>query len=142
MIKAANRQHHYAINVDLIVWECPSCGIVYGIPKKFADECRENGTRYYCPNGHSLGWSETDADRERKQREATERRNAALVSQLDQAQSERDSYKNQARALKGVVTKTKKRAANGVCPVAGCKRHFANVAAHVARQHPEFKDAI
>ena len=59
------RNHTYALEVSLTVHECPACGIVYGIPNDFRDACRRNGTRYYCPNGHSLGWQETDADRER-----------------------------------------------------------------------------
>lgn len=41
-------------------------------------------------------------------------------------------------ALRGHLTRWRKRVANGVCPVAGCHRHFPNVQAHVATQHVDW----
>src|SRR5690606_27011581 len=57
----------YGHTIRLEVRSCPVCGIVYGIPEDFADALRRQGrpAHYSCPNGHNLGWSESEADRER-----------------------------------------------------------------------------
>jgi hypothetical protein len=39
-VQVVRRNHTYPLAVELIVWECPSCGIVYGIPTAFADSTR------------------------------------------------------------------------------------------------------
>lgn len=134
---AVNREYTYPITVKLVVWECPSCGIVYGIPRHFVDELRSNGGHYYCPNGHHLSWDETDADRERKKREAAERR-AEQAEQAARYQRERaEREERSARAFKGHLTRIRKRISEGVCPVPGCRRSgFVKVRAHIASKHP------
>lgn len=133
----ANRQHTYGVDITLVVWECPSCGIVYGIPEDFAEACRKSGQRYYCPNGHSLGWNETEADRQKNRADALQRR---LNSAQDTADRWRENAQREARsaaAYKGHLTRAKNRIANGVCPVPGCKRSgFTKVMAHIASEHP------
>ena len=138
-IRAANRNHVYGVNVSLVVNECPSCGIVYGVPDDFYEACRRNGERFYCPNGHSLGWSETDADRERKRADRAER---ALSAERDTARRLRDNVERERRsaaAYKGHLTRARNRIANGVCPVPGCKRSgFDHVADHIRDKHPDW----
>lgn len=140
-IRAAQRKHTYDVAVTLVVWECPSCGIVYGVPKSFVDDCRSSGSRYYCPNGHSLGWDETDADRERKRAERAER---DLSAQRDTARRLSENVERERRsaaAYKGHLTRTRNRIANGVCPVPGCKRSgFERVADHIHGVHPEWAE--
>lgn len=51
-------------------------------------------------------------------------------------QAHREAAQHQSRAFKGVVTKLKKRAANGVCPC--CNRTFVDLARHMAGKHPTF----
>ena len=131
------RECVYPVQVRLIVWECPSCGIVYGVPEYFANALREVGGGYYCPNGHRLRWSETDADKERKRAERAERElrfsQDALTREQDRAERERRT----AVALRGHLTRMRNRISNGVCPVPGCKRSgFTNVMRHVAAKHP------
>lgn len=124
---------------DLYISDCPACGIVFGIPSAMEERRRRDGKSFYCPNGHTMSWSETEADRERKAREEAEARATALRSRLDQARAEADHQHRRAVAYKGVATKAKRRAVKGMCPVPGCRRNFANVARHVANQHPDYQ---
>lgn len=136
---ATKRTHVYPITVKLVVWDCSDCGIVYGVPVDFVNTLRANGGRYYCPNGHSLGWSETDADRERKAREAAERRALAFEKQADHEREARRVADLSNRALRGHLTRIRNRIANGVCPVPGCRRSgFTKVRAHIASKHPDW----
>lgn len=134
-----NRQNTYGITVRLAVWECPACGVVYGIPEALADACRADGSKYYCPNGHSLGWQESDAERERKRADVLQRR---LDSSQDTANRYREKAEQERRtaiALRGHLTRIRRRIANGVCPVPGCKRSgFKQVMAHIASQHADW----
>lgn len=54
---------------DLYVQNCPSCGIVFGIPKEMEPIWRNNHNSFHCPNGHSLSWSaESPKDKEHRLR--------------------------------------------------------------------------
>lgn len=135
----AIRNQRYETWVTLVVWECPTCGIVYGIPDSFAKALREVGGSYWCPNGHVLRWTETAADRERKRAEAAER---SLRAERDTSQRWKDNANRERRsaiAYKGHLTRMRNRVANGVCPVPGCKRSgFKQVMSHIATQHPDW----
>ena len=54
-VVAAKRDYRYGLTVDLVVLECPTCGIVHAIPEDFREAIRKAGrpAHYYCPNGHS-----------------------------------------------------------------------------------------
>ena len=133
------RGYTYEVKTKLIVWECPmqGCGIVYGIPQEFADSLSASGGAYYCPNGHRLSWSETDADRERKRADRAEQQARAARDSEEFHRQRAAAERRSAAAFKGQVTKMKNRIANGVCPVAGCKRSgFSNVMRHIASWHP------
>lgn len=110
------------------------CGIALAIPENLLRHAHNDGQVVYCPLGHQFSWSETEAKRLKKRLEQEERRASSLMAQLDQ---EKASH----RSTKGQLTKAKKRAAKGVCPVPGCKRSFVNVARHVETQHPDFEHA-
>jgi hypothetical protein len=129
----------YGIQVDLVVWECPTCGIVYGIPVKFANACKRTGASYYCPTGHKLSWYETDADRERKKREKAERELSAANDTAERWKRNARRSDMSARAYKGHLTRIRKRIVNGVCPVPDCKRSgFTQVMRHIKSQHPDW----
>ncbi len=128
---------HYA---DLYISDCPECGIVFCIPKAMEQRRRKDGKSFYCPNGHGMSWKETEADRERKKREQAERRLTQERAWRDQAEAEAAHEKRRRAAAQGQITKMKKRTGKGVCPVVGCKRHFANLEAHMATKHPDYHD--
>lgn len=122
----------------LVVDECCVCGVRFAWPEDLREKKlteRQDPTRngFFCPNGHSQHFSgkpEADLLRERLQ---VEKENAAFW------RTESQRVARQAAAARGVTTKLKRRIANGVCPC--CKRSFANVARHMASQHPEYPEA-
>lgn len=117
------------VTVDLVGMMCGECGCAFGIPASKKRQLEKTGDTFYCPNGHS-----------RVFRDTTEKK---LRRQLAAANAQRDSWKDQAttaerrrRAAKGQVTKLTNRIKAGVCPC--CRRPFANLARHMAHQHPDF----
>lgn len=116
------------------------CGLWFAIPADMYTHRRRSGEKFYCPLGHTCLYRETDTDRERKRAEQAEATATRLRARLDQAEADADHQRSRVKGYQGALAKTKKRAAAGVCPVPGCKRSFANVARHVAKQHPDFCD--
>ena len=127
----------YDVSTTLRTISC-SCGGVYAITVAHHQQCRQEGTSWTCPYCR-VGWGfvgnsenerlkrELEAERERVERE---RRRAAAA----EGKAERLEYRR--RAAVGQVTKIKRRVANGVCP--SCNRTFADLARHMASQHPGF----
>jgi C4-dicarboxylate-specific signal transduction histidine kinase len=149
-MKVDVRGTNFTTSLDLVVEECCKCGVVFAMTRQFQRECRNSpgpaGRSFYCPNGHGQHYTgKTDSQREREKREEAERRAVQLESDRSWYQQrlrdERDEHKttqHKLRGTKGALTNAQRRAARGVCPVKGCHRHFANVQAHVERQHPDY----
>lgn len=116
--------------VALINLEC-WCGIPFAAPQSLYNEhLKFHQHSIFCPMGHKVSYgAKSQLDEAREAIERERRRATRLTAELDQTQAS-------LRAQKGVTTKLKKRAANGVCPC--CKRHFANLHRHMTGQHPEF----
>ena len=128
--------------IDLEVLECPVCGIPHGIPEDMTRRARHEGTRnLYCPNGHWYNWagvSNLDRAKERlaKLEQSLEWWRKDAEAKAESLQVER----NHSKAIRGELTKLKKRVTNGVCPC--CHRSFQNLRRHMATKHPnEAKDA-
>jgi hypothetical protein len=116
--------------VELDGIECASCGMLFGITQTYLRKRLEDHKGFYCPNGHANYFpQETEAERLRGQLEFA--RNRARGEERRREVAERSLA-----ATKGVVTKLKKRVANGVCPC--CNRHFADLQRHMDGQHPDF----
>jgi hypothetical protein len=119
---------------QLTIISCGACSINFAIPSDLHKKKVNNGTDFWCPNGCKISYGEhVRSEKEKLERQLRNTR-ASLTAARDQAEAAERS----ARAYKGVATRVKNRAAHGVCPVPGCKRSFANVARHVAGQHPDF----
>ena len=112
---------------------CPVCGVVYSLPARLDDEHRKDGGNFYCPNGHSLVYTETELDRARarvkslerqlelseeakrheaKRLTACDRGCAAVKRQLKRSQEHRQRVEERLAAcqrsrgaLKGVITR-------------------------------------
>jgi len=112
------------------------CGIKLAIPDDLHSIAirRENFT-VWCPLGHKFVYGDTAEEqlkKERERRKAAERAKAATRELLE---FEQRSH----AATRGHVTRKKKQLARvsaGVCPC--CNRNFANLARHMAGQHPDF----
>ena len=85
---------------------CPVCGCIYAIPAKMLSARRESGETWYCPNGHSLHFSETAIDRlQKKLQEATIR--------IDEVNQERWQAQKALREARKQLQKPKKKKQKG-----------------------------
>lgn len=112
----------------LVVTSC-WCGIGVAIPESLYRQARDQGESVYCPLGHTFVWKKTRV-------QELENEVARLRDDKTFWRGEAEREQRRARAARGQVTKIKNRVGNGVCPC--CKRTFANVARHMANQHPDF----
>lgn len=124
--------------MTLEICTCGECGIAFGMPERYMRERREDGKTFYCPNGHPRVFREPEIERLKKEVAAAERKVTQYQNWYKAEQSDHQHTRNRLSATKGVVTKTKKRIANGVCPC--CNRTFKQLAAHMKNQHPEYED--
>lgn len=131
-----------AHQADLYVTDCPVCGIVYAIPNAMVERRRRDGESWWCPNGHSLSFHETEEDRQRKRADALSRQLTYTRAAKDQAEAAAAHQAAVARGYKGALVQSKKRAAKGMCPVPGCRRHFVDVQRHVTNQHPDYHGEV
>ena len=116
---------------------CCDCGIEFHVPVQFQRACQENSKKsFHCPNGHSQHYTESEADKLRRERDKLKQEQAYLNDRLRQLRDEREAAERSASARKGVITRMKKRAAAGVCQC--CNRTFQNLANHMANKHPKF----
>lgn len=120
---------NHGTQTQLYATECWVCGIAFAWPDHMDDRARERGTTFYCPNGHSIRYGESEATKLRAQLAREEGRVAQYRSEAEYAENRR-------RAEKAAKTRLKNRIAKGVCPC--CNRHFANVQKHIEGQHPEY----
>ena len=116
--------------VDLTSIHCGGCAGTYAINERFRQECHTQGKFWHCPYCDTL-WGYGEGELARVKRQLEEQRKLK-----DQERLWREKAEHQTRAVRGVVTKLKKRAANGICPC--CKRTFAQLARHMATKHPEY----
>lgn len=137
----------HAEKTGLEIRVCPTCGITYALPERVVQDRRERGGNWYCPNGHSLSFTETEADRLRKEARRLETKLAAEKTNVewwrkrtDEARKETEHQEARANGYKGALTKVKKRVGNGVCPC--CNRSFADLGRHMETKHPAFKEPI
>lgn len=105
------------------------CGIRLAVPDDLYRQARDRSKHIYCPLGHSFVFNDNDKEKRLERELAFERdRRASLQADNDRIRASRS-------AIKGQVTKLRKRIVAGVCPF-GCTRHFANIERHVATKHP------
>lgn len=95
---------------------CSACGVEFALPLSLRNERKQSGGNFFCPNGHSLVYSETMA-----------KVLAVARKDRDEAIAARDKAE---AALKQLTARQQR----GVCTF--CRRHFTNVERHMATKHP------
>ena len=89
------------VNISHIT--CYKCGISFWVKSQYKNDLIECQNTFYCPNGHPQCFNgKTEAE---KQREAKER----YKRWYEQARAEIYRLANSNRALKGVITRQKKK---------------------------------
>lgn len=115
------------VTVTLRQKTCPVCQAYYAVDQKKLDICLERGDSWFCPNGHSLIYTETEAQKLKKELDRTKieyEDNLAHTTNrlLDEIFLRREKEKEL------------KRLHAGVCPC--CNRSFTNLATHLSKVHP------
>ena len=124
-----------AVGVNLYTHECPVCGVIYGLSEQFDGERSSNGGSWYCPNGHNLSYTESEAAKLRDKLNKTSRKLELTEARLESAWNERDAACRSANAYKGHNTRLKNRVQAGLCTE--CHRHFENLQRHMETKHPK-----
>lgn len=107
------------------------CGIHFAVPviiySRYRDRKQET---IYCPLGHGCMPGKNEIKKLKAQIASLREREEHLRNCV---QSEQNSN----RALRGHLTRTKKRIQHGVCPC--CNRTFKNLARHMGTKHPTYE---
>lgn len=98
--------------VTLATEECYKCGVVFAVPESFQNKRRQDGSEFFCPNGHGQVYTETEVMR--------------LRAKLDQAEAAKERAEHK-------IERMKIRIHAGICPE--CHRHFDNVQRHMQSKH-------
>lgn len=122
--------------------ECGVCNIPFGIPEALQEKSRNEGTFFYCPNGHQIHYYDTENKKLRDQL-ARERHHVDQAKAEAKYQEERaarnweakEQIGRQLSSTKGVVTRIKRRSSHGVCLY--CRRTFENLQDHMVTKHPK-----
>lgn len=120
-----------------VVLECWACGMQFAITHALDFVLRRKGDTFCCPKGCRLFFGESEVERVRKVLAKTQ---AELDQEKACSQSLRLGWERTDRekaAVRGHLTRLKRRIANGVCPC--CQRAFRQLSRHMKTQHPEYE---
>lgn len=121
---------------DLVALRCISCDVLYGINRRLYEQRQRDGRSLWCTNGHTAAYTDTEADKLRRERDRLKQETARLAEERDTAARAAEFERGRAKRAEAATKRLKKRAAAGNCPA--CKRTFANMASHMKHMHPEF----
>jgi len=128
-----------AIADALITLHCAECSMLFGASDDFIRRRREDGQQFYCPQGHSNVYHDTEL--KRLQRE-NERLQIELTREKQRRQLECQTHASEIRGerikrgkAEARLKRTETRVHAGVCP--HCNRTFKQLAAHMRTKHPD-----
>jgi hypothetical protein len=127
---------------QLVAEDCINCGTWFAMEATLREQRIHDGKSFHCPNGHPMVFSENDSAKLRKARTELERANARAdrnARWLREEEERRQASERSASALRGVVTRTKRRVGNGTCPC--CNRTFQQLARHMHAKHPDYAES-
>lgn len=126
---------------ELIADTCCSCGVPFALPKTLRDAClKDHGKEFYCPNGHQMVFTGKTAEQKLGEQLEASRRRAEMAEQSSRRYREDAQVaRRQASAYKGQLTRARKRAGAGVCPVTECHRTVKQLADHMKTKHPGYQ---
>jgi len=115
------------------------CDAIVYLPAGTVEKMRRTHEWWYCYRGHRQHFSGQSKEEELKKKLAdmTRFRDNGIKRLEWKAEELRKEQRSKA-AIKGQVTKIKKRVKNGVCPC--CNRSFKNLGGHMSSKHPTYGD--
>lgn len=123
----------------LVIEHCCNCGVAFGLSRATYDRRLADHKNFYCPAGHQQHYvGKTEAQQQRERADAAERRARFAREDATFWRERAGDSARSAAAYKGHATRIRNLIAQGICPVPGCRRNFANVRAHIASQHPDW----
>ncbi len=114
---------------------CPECGVEFALRTAFEDMLRRSGKGFYCPNGHSLKFGASEADRLRRERDLLKQQMARLEEEKQIAWNTANAQVARAKAAEQEAKRLRARVGHGVCPC--CNRTFRDLADHMKTKHPD-----
>lgn len=115
---------------------CPVCGVEVVVPSNLLKALRSNKQPFFCVNGHSQSFLESEVDRLMRQLESAQAARKR-AEELRSAALESAATARKGRAIAdGKLQALQKRVKNGVCPC--CHRSFVQLQRHIATKHPGF----
>lgn len=124
---------------ELVTMVCSNerCGVVYALSDNYVAARRRDHETFYCPNGHARHYpGESDIEKAQRLRRLALSRERDAWAALSATRDQLRASERSKAALRGHLTRARNKIANGVCPVGNCRRHFDNVQAHIATEHP------
>lgn len=119
---------------------CCNCLVHFAMDQELNQRCLDIGRTFYCPNGHPQHYTETEVAKLKKLNQNLNSRLGWAEADARRSRDKAETAKRQKAAIKGQLTKTRRRIANGVCPC--CNRSFTNVARHMHSKHPDFVEVV
>jgi hypothetical protein len=116
---------------------CWCCGVpVYGPYSKYKT-CKESDTKnFYCINGHSAVFTESEVDRLKKDLEKAEQAKQQAIKKKEWAEQAEKTARHAEAVARGKLKAQSERVKHGVCPC--CKRTVKQLAAHMKSKHPNW----
>jgi len=126
-------------DVQLSVTNCGVCGGSYALSQKCMAYKRQHGGYWNCPYcKQSWGYGTSEIDEKNNEITRLKRTIEYAETDLSHAKELKNKALHSARTIKGHLTRTKNRIANGVCPC--CNRSFKNLHNQMSRQHPDYTE--
>lgn len=118
------------------------CGNVFAMNEGHYRARQDDKRDFFCPACGSRqvfrrSDAELEADRQYQERRKVEDQLTRERAAHDQTKCERSTLTRKLHATRGVVTRTKNRIRNGICPC--CNEYFANLHAHMAQAHRDYE---
>lgn len=123
-----------AWGTDLTVITCGACGMPFAVPEHWRNARQKDRSTFYCPNGHPRAFIQT---REQELQDELARQKHRTEQAEAEARYQRGLVEHnvrRVRAMRGQMTKARKRTAKGTCPC--CSFTFPDLAMHMKAQHP------
>lgn len=120
----------------IVAVSCGVCHVLFGMEKAHHQRASDNGTHFFCPNGHEIWYSETETGRLKRELVREKQRTEQANAEIDSKRHQIRVLDKQVAARKGIATRLKRKLSAGRCPC--CSHKFKELAVHMKTEHPNF----